>query len=76
MKLCHNNTTRFTYKACHKTNVSFYFVYIEQDRGLDAISAALRRQQKVGLAIQDEVSEHNGERRNKMEILCCCFSID
>ncbi|XP_003382897.1 PREDICTED: syntaxin-8-like [Amphimedon queenslandica] len=31
----------------------------EQDRGLDAISAALRRQQKVGLAIQDEVSEHN-----------------
>jgi syntaxin 8 len=31
----------------------------EQDRGLEAISATLRRQQKVGLAMQDEIAEHN-----------------
>ena len=33
----------------------------EQDRGLDAISDALRRQQRIGFAIQDEVVEHNGK---------------
>ena len=34
-------------------------IIAEQDKGLDALSAALRRQRKIGLAIQDEVSEHN-----------------
>lgn len=43
----------------------FIIIIIEQDRGLEAISAALRRQQKVGLAIQDEVSEHNGKNLKK-----------
>ena len=34
----------------------------EQDLGLDALSKALRRQQEVGLAIQEEVTEHNGKK--------------
>lgn len=33
----------------------------EQDQGLDEISKALRRQRDLGLAIQDEVGEHNGK---------------
>lgn len=36
----------------------------EQDKGLDHLSRALRRQQEVGLAIQGEITEHNGQ---------CCF---
>ena len=32
----------------------------EQDRGLEALSQALRRQQNMGLAIQEEVVTHNG----------------
>ena len=37
------------------------FVIPEQDRGLDQLSQALRRQREVGLAIQDEVVEQNGK---------------
>lgn len=33
----------------------------EQDQGLENLSRALRRQQEVGLAMQDEITEHNGE---------------
>ena len=33
----------------------------EQDRGLDQLSLALRRQREVGLAIQDEVEDQNGK---------------
>ena len=32
----------------------------EQDKGLDALSKALRRQQQMGLDMQDEITEHNG----------------
>ena len=37
---------------------------IEQDRGLDQLSLALRRQREVGLAIQDDVEEQNGQSQN------------
>ena len=33
----------------------------EQDEGLEHLSRALRRQQDFGIAIQEEVDEHNGE---------------
>lgn len=36
-------------------------VSTEQDRGLDQLSLALRRQREVGLAIQEEVEEQNGK---------------
>ena len=32
----------------------------DQDRGLDELSKALRRQQQMGLDMQDEIQEHNG----------------
>ena len=32
-----------------------------QDKGLDELSKALRRQQQMGLDMQDEIQEHNGE---------------
>ena len=32
----------------------------EQDKGLERVSNALRHQQRVGLAMQDEVKEQNG----------------
>ena len=32
----------------------------EQDEGLEELSRALRNQQKIGLAMQDEIQEHNG----------------
>ena len=41
----------------------------EQDLGLDALSKALRRQQEVGLAIQEEVTEHNGEEHTPSSCL-------
>lgn len=47
----------------------------EQDRGLEQISAALRRQQKMGYAIQDEVGEHNGnklDRNNHIYLIDIC----
>ena len=34
-------------------------VSTEQDRGLDQLSLALRRQREVGLTIQEEVEEQN-----------------
>lgn len=33
----------------------------EQDKGLDELSKALRRQQQMGLDMQDEIKEHNGK---------------
>ena len=33
----------------------------EQDHGLENLSRALKRQQEVGLAMQDEITEHNGD---------------
>ena len=38
---------------------------LEQDRGLDQLSHALRRQRDIGLAIQGEVEEQNGEPQNQ-----------
>ena len=32
----------------------------DQDKGLDELSKALRRQQQMGLDMQDEIQEHNG----------------
>jgi DUF2075 family protein len=32
----------------------------DQDRGLGELSKALRRQQQMGLDMQDEIQEHNG----------------
>ena len=32
----------------------------DQDKGLDELSRALRRQQQMGLDMQDEIQEHNG----------------
>ena len=34
----------------------------DQDRGLDELSKALRRQQQMGLDMQDEIQEHNGTK--------------
>ena len=36
----------------------------DQDRGLDELSKALRRQQQMGLDMQDEIQEHNGTMYN------------
>ena len=36
----------------------------DQDKGLDELSKALRRQQKMGLDMQDEIQEHNGNDRS------------
>ncbi len=33
----------------------------EQDQGLENLSKALRRQAEMGLAMQGEITEHNGE---------------
>ena len=33
----------------------------EQDAGLEELSRAARSQQKMGLAMQDEIKEHNGQ---------------
>lgn len=54
-----------THTIGYDLKMTYFIIIIEQDRGLEAISAALRRQQKVGLAIQDEVSEHNGKNLKK-----------
>ncbi len=32
----------------------------DQDKGLDELSKVLRRQQQMGLDMQDEIQEHNG----------------
>ncbi len=34
----------------------------EQDKGLENLSRALRRQAEVGMAMQDEITEHNGKK--------------
>ena len=36
----------------------------DQDKGLDELSKALRRQQQMGLDMQDEIQEHNGNSGN------------
>ena len=33
----------------------------DQDKGLDELSKALRKQQQMGLDMQEEIQEHNGE---------------
>ncbi len=33
----------------------------QQDKGLENLSKALRRQAEVGMAMQEEIAEHNGE---------------
>ena len=41
--------------------IFLHCVISEQDRGLDQLSHALRRQREVGLTIQGEVEEQNGK---------------
>ena len=38
----------------------------DQDRGLDELSKVLRRQQKMGLDMHDELQEHNGKYNYKV----------
>ena len=47
----------------------------EQDKGLDHLSRALRRQQEVGLAIQGEITEHNGQCTIVCAYVCVCANI-
>ena len=45
----------------HTLTPSHPHTLTEQDEGLEHLSRALRKQQEYGLAIQEEVDEHNGE---------------
>ena len=58
---CTHTPHTYTHTHTHTTS--------EQDLGLDALSKALRRQQEVGLAIQEEVTEHNGEEHTPSSCL-------
>lgn len=40
----------------------------EQDKGLEQLSHGLRKQQRMGYAMQDEIQEHNG-----VWVWCACM---